>query len=82
METNWEDERAAFMAGEIGEPVRQLVIGGSEICQGNTIRKGILRDAAAVVRREGKWGIKNRRCDQHNTFIILIRFMTIRLSGV
>lgn len=68
METNWEDELAAFMAGEIGEPVMQLVIGDSEINQGNivdylelkrktvgnTIHKGILRDAAALVRREGK----------------------------
>lgn len=65
METNWEDERAAFMAGEIGEAVMQLVMDGSEINQGNivdhlelkrktvgnTIHKGVLRDAAAFVRR-------------------------------
>lgn len=65
MKTNWEDERAAFMAGEIGEAVMQLVIDGSEINQGyiigylelkrktagNTIHKGVLRDAAAFVRR-------------------------------
>ncbi|CAI0731907.1 Uncharacterised protein [Serratia plymuthica] len=68
METNWEDERAAFMAGEIGEAVMQLVIDGSEINQsnivdylelkrktvGNTIRKGVLRDDAALVRRRGR----------------------------
>lgn len=68
METNWEDERAAFMAGEIGEAVMQLVIDGSEINEGNivdylelkrktvgnTIHKGVLRDAAALVRREGR----------------------------
>ncbi|MBI6162449.1 hypothetical protein JEQ05_12510 [Serratia liquefaciens] len=68
METNWEDERAAFMAGEIGEAVMQLVIDGSEINQGNivdylelkrktvgnTVHKGVLRDAAALVRRGGK----------------------------
>ncbi|CAI1612025.1 hypothetical protein [Serratia liquefaciens] len=65
METNWEDERAAFMAGEIGEAVMQLVIDGSEINHGNivdylelkrqtvgnTVHKGVLRDAAAFVRR-------------------------------
>lgn len=65
METNWEDERAAFMAGEIGEAVMQLVIDGSEINQGNivdylelkrkavgnTVHKGVLRDAAAFVIR-------------------------------
>ncbi|RYM59999.1 Uncharacterised protein [Serratia quinivorans] len=65
METNWEDERAAFMAGEIGEAVMQLVMDGSEINEGNivdylelkrktvgnTIHKGVLRDAAAFVRR-------------------------------
>ncbi|WP_199635084.1 hypothetical protein JEM67_09840 [Serratia sp. PAMC26656] len=68
METNWEDERAAFMAGEIGEAVMQLVIDGAEISQGNivdylelkrktvgnTIHKGVLRDAAALVRRGGR----------------------------
>lgn len=68
MDTNWEDERAAFMAGEIGETVMQLVFDGSVISQGNivdylelkrktvgnTIHKGILRDTAALVRREGK----------------------------
>lgn len=66
METNWEDERAAFIAGEIGEAVMQLVIDGSEINQGNivdylelkrrkvgnTVHKGVLRDAAAFVRRD------------------------------
>ncbi len=65
MESNWEEERPAFMAGEIGEAVMQLVIDGAEVNQvniidylelkrrtvGNTIHKGILRDAAAFVRR-------------------------------
>ncbi|MFP7607000.1 hypothetical protein [Serratia quinivorans] len=37
METNWEDERAAFVAGEIGEAVMQLVIDESEINQGNVV---------------------------------------------
>lgn len=68
METNWEDERAAFMAGEIGEAVMPLVMDGSEINEGNivdylelkrktvgnTIHKGVLRDAAALVRRGGR----------------------------
>lgn len=31
METKWEDERAASMAGEIGEAVMQLVSDGAEI---------------------------------------------------
>ncbi|MEX3170772.1 hypothetical protein AB4M04_01570 [Serratia quinivorans] len=65
MGSNWEDERPAFMAGEIGEAVMQLVNDGSEINQeniveylemkrrtvGNTIHKGVLRDAAAFVRK-------------------------------
>lgn len=65
MGPNWEDERPAFMAGEIGEAVMQLVNDGSEINQeniveylemkrrtvGNTIHKGVLRDAAAFVRK-------------------------------
>ncbi|MDK1706833.1 hypothetical protein QOM18_00720 [Serratia marcescens] len=67
MESNWQDERPAFIAGEIGEAVLELVIEGKVInrdnvadylegkCKsvGNVIHKGILRDAAAAV-RQGK----------------------------
>jgi len=68
METNWEDERAALMAGEIGEAVMQLVIDGAEINRGNivdylelkrkavvnTIHKGVLIDASASLVGENR----------------------------
>lgn len=60
-----EEDRAAFVAGEIGGVVIQLIIDGVEINRdnivdyledkrkavGNVIRKGILRDSAAMVRK-------------------------------
>lgn len=60
-----EEERAAFIAGEIGGVVIQLIIDGVEINRenvvdyleakrkavGNVIHKGILRDSAAMVRK-------------------------------
>lgn len=60
-----EEDRAAFIAGEIGGVVIQLIIDGVEInrdnivdyleakCRavGNVIHKGILRDSAAMVRK-------------------------------
>lgn len=59
-----EEDRAAFIAGEIGGVVIQLIIDGVEINRdnivdyleakrkavGNVIHKGILRDSAAMVR--------------------------------
>ncbi len=65
MEDSWEEEKAAFIAGEIGGAVVALVVTGSVISKeaivdsleakrrvvGNTIHKGILRDAAALVRK-------------------------------
>lgn len=65
MEDSWEEERAAFIAGEIGGAVVELVVAGVVISKdaivdsleakrrivGNTIHKGILRDAAALVRK-------------------------------
>lgn len=60
-----EEDRAAFIAGEIGGVVIQLIIDGVEINRdnivdyleakrravGNVIHKGILRDSAAMVRK-------------------------------
>lgn len=60
-----EEERAAFIAGEIGGAVVELIIGGVQISRdaivdsleakrravGNVIHKGVLRDAAAMVRK-------------------------------
>ncbi|MEM5491303.1 hypothetical protein [Enterobacter cloacae] len=60
-----EDERAAFMAGEVGGAVFSLISNGIVISRdaiincleakrravGNVIHKGILRDAAEYVRR-------------------------------
>ncbi|MDH0198138.1 hypothetical protein [Enterobacter cloacae] len=60
-----EEERAAFIAGEIGGVVIQLIIDGVEINRenvvdyleakrravGNVIHKGILRDSASMVRK-------------------------------
>lgn len=60
-----EEDRAAFIAGEIGGVVIQLIIEGIEINRdniveyleakrkavGNVIHKGILRDSAAMVRK-------------------------------
>lgn len=65
MEDSWEEEKAAFMAGEIGGAVVELVVMGVVISKdaivdsleakrrvvGNTIHKGVLRDAAALVRK-------------------------------
>lgn len=65
MDDSWEEERAAFMAGEIGGAVVELVVAGVVISKdaivdsleskrrvvGNTIHKGILRDAAALVKK-------------------------------
>ncbi|EHS4137654.1 TPA: hypothetical protein ACQ7ZT_004691 [Escherichia coli] len=60
-----EEDRAAFIAGEIGGVVIQLIIEGIEINRdniveyleakrravGNVIHKGLLRDAAEFVRK-------------------------------
>lgn len=60
-----EEERAGFIAGEVGGVVIQLLIDGVEISRdniveylevkrktvGNVIHKGILRDSAAMVRK-------------------------------
>lgn len=65
MEDLWEEEKAAFIAGEIGGAVVDLIVAGVVISKdaivdsleakrrvvGNTIHKGILRDAAALVRK-------------------------------
>lgn len=65
METDLEGERAAFIAGEVGGAVLDLVFQGKEISRdnvveclevkrkavGNVIHKGILRDAAGIVRK-------------------------------
>ncbi|MFV8936627.1 hypothetical protein ABQ381_26450 [Serratia fonticola] len=65
METDLEGERAAFIAGEVGGVVLDLVFQGKEITRdnvveclevkrkavGNMIHKGILRDAAGIVRK-------------------------------
>ncbi|MGR7638325.1 hypothetical protein ACU6ZK_02265 [Klebsiella aerogenes] len=59
------EDRAAFIAGEIGGAVVELIIGGVEIQRdaiverleakrksvGNMIHKGVLRDAAEFVRK-------------------------------
>ncbi|WP_370612847.1 hypothetical protein [Citrobacter portucalensis] len=59
------DDRAAFIAGEIGGAVAELIIGGMVISRdaivdsleakrksvGNVIHKGLLRDAAEMVRK-------------------------------
>ncbi|EAW7984468.1 hypothetical protein QRH00_003146 [Salmonella enterica] len=60
-----EEDRAAFIAGEIGGAVVELIIDGVVISRdaivdsleakrravGNVIHKGVLRDAAAIVRK-------------------------------
>lgn len=65
MSDSWEEERSAFIAGEIGGAVIELVAEGIVIDRdtiverledkrksvGNTIHKGILRDAAEFVRK-------------------------------
>lgn len=65
MEDSWEEEKAAFIAGEIGGAVVELIVQGGVIDKdaiidsleakrrtvGNTIHKGVLRDAAALVRK-------------------------------
>ena len=62
------DERIAFMAGEVGCVVFELVYNGIEINKdnivgfldgkrkavGNVIHKGMLRDAAEIVRKGSK----------------------------
>ncbi|MDM3332420.1 hypothetical protein [Citrobacter sp. Cb127] len=59
------EDRAAFIAGEIGSAVVELIIGGVVISRdaivdsletkrkavGNMIHKGVLRDAAEFVRK-------------------------------
>lgn len=59
------EDRAAFIAGEIGGAVVELIIGGLAISRdaivdsleskrrsvGNVIHKGLLRDAAEIVRK-------------------------------
>ncbi|MBW7622126.1 hypothetical protein LDJ78_16495 [Citrobacter portucalensis] len=59
------EDRAAFIAGEIGGAVVELIIGGVVISRdaivdsleakrksvGNVIHKGLLRDAAELVRK-------------------------------
>ncbi|WP_447214801.1 hypothetical protein [Citrobacter pasteurii] len=59
------EDRAAFIAGEIGSAVVELIIGGVVISRdaivdsletkrkavGNVIHKGLLRDAAEFVRK-------------------------------
>lgn len=59
------EDRAAFIAGEIGGAVAELIIGGVVISRdaivdsleakrksvGNVIHKGLLRDAAEMVRK-------------------------------
>lgn len=68
MEDEWENERPAFIAGEVGEAAISLILKGEEVSRaamseylekkrrevGNTIHKGVLRDAAKLV-REGKF---------------------------
>jgi hypothetical protein len=65
MENSWEEEKAAFIAGEIGGAVVELIVQGLVINKdaivdsleakrrsvGNTIHKGVLRDAAELVRK-------------------------------
>lgn len=60
-----EEDRSAFIAGEIGGAVVELIINGVVISRdaivdsleakrravGNVIHKGVLRDAAAMVRK-------------------------------
>lgn len=64
MEESWEEEKAAFIAGEIGVALVELIVQGIVIDRdaivgsleakrravGNTKHKGVLRDAAALVR--------------------------------
>jgi len=64
MSDSWEEERSAFIAGEIGDAVIELVAEGIVIerdtiverledkreSMGNTVHKEILRDAAEFVR--------------------------------
>lgn len=65
MEDSWKEEKAAFIAGEIGGAVIELIVQGIVIDRdaivdsleakrrtvGNTIHKGVLRDAAELVRK-------------------------------
>lgn len=60
MKGDWENERPAFIAGEVGEAAIWLILKGDEVSRaaiaeylekkrrgvGNTILKGVLRDAA------------------------------------
>jgi len=65
MSDSWEEERSAFIAGEIGGAVIELVAEGVVIDRdtiverleerrksvGNVVHKGMLRDAAEFVRK-------------------------------
>lgn len=65
MSDSWEEDRSAFIAGEIGGAVIELVAESVVIDRdtiverledkrksaGNTVHKGILRDAAEYVRK-------------------------------
>ncbi|HDT6083940.1 TPA: hypothetical protein QHB98_003523 [Citrobacter braakii] len=69
------EDRAAFIAGEIGGAVVELIISGSKIERdaiverleakrksvGNMIHKGVLRDAAEMVRKVSS---VRRRCNE------------------
>ncbi|HHC2644502.1 TPA: hypothetical protein ACN68N_004058 [Klebsiella pneumoniae] len=66
MESDWENERPVFIAGEVGEAAIWLILKGEEVNRaamveylekkrrdvGNTIHKGVLRDAAKLKRDE------------------------------
>lgn len=68
------DDRMAFMAGEVGCVVFELIYNGIEINKenivgflegkrkavGNVMHKGLLRDAAEMVRKGGERAIKTR----------------------
>ena len=63
MENEWENERPAFIAGDVGEAAIWLILKGEEVSRaamaeylekkrrevGNTIHKCVLRDASRLV---------------------------------
>ncbi|HDL8497029.1 TPA: hypothetical protein PXR59_000551 [Yersinia enterocolitica] len=65
MDNSWQEERAGFIAGEIGGAVIELIAAGVAITRdniverlegkrkdvGNVVHKGILRDAANTLRK-------------------------------
>ncbi|WP_050116534.1 hypothetical protein [Yersinia thracica] len=65
MDSKWKEERAGFIAGEIGGAVIDLILAGMVINRnnimelldakrrivGNAVHKGFLRDAAIAVRK-------------------------------